>query len=165
MEVDEEAPDSQKSSTSFHSNQSEVSDESLRKVLESKAFNRAADSNESVLGCDISGPSLDNTHGFKMKLESLQATKAAIEHHFLTVLSVEIHVNTRKELRPDPDIDSISAIFYSVENDVPKDHILPVVLRGIIAVSPCFPLKFIKGLFFSINKIVYFYYFIVYLIY
>lgn len=153
MEIDEEASDSQKSSISHQSNQSEVSDESVRKVLESNTFNRAADSNESVLGCDITGPSLDNTCGYKMKLESLQATKAAIEHHFLTVLSVELHVNTRKELRPDPDIDGISAIFYSVENDVPKNHAMPEVLRGIIAISPSFPLKFIKSssLFFSLN--------------
>lgn len=35
----------------------------------------------------------------------------------LTLLSVELHVRTRKDLRPDPEFDSICAIFYHVQTD------------------------------------------------
>ena len=36
-------------------------------------------------------------------------------------MSVELHVETRGDLRPDPEFDSIKAIFYSIFNDVPPE--------------------------------------------
>lgn len=61
---------------------------------------------------DITGPSPNNTCGFKMKLESLQSNN---EHTDLTILSMELHVQTRNELKPNPEFDAISAIFYCLD--------------------------------------------------
>jgi DNA polymerase zeta len=62
--------------------------------------------------CDLTGPSLNNTYGFKMKLESLQAND---EHTDLTILAMEVHVQTRKDFKPNPEFDAISAIFFSLD--------------------------------------------------
>lgn len=61
---------------------------------------------------ELSGPSLNNTYGFKMKLESLQAND---EHTDLTILAMEIHTQTRSDLKPNPEFDAISAIFFSLD--------------------------------------------------
>lgn len=34
-------------------------------------------------------------------------------------MSMEVHVETRGDLRPDPEVDTMQAIFYSIFNDVP----------------------------------------------
>lgn len=47
-------------------------------------------------------------------------------------MSVEIHVQTRGDLRPNPEIDPISAIFYRIHNDVPEDHRRAPSVCGII---------------------------------
>ena len=39
----------------------------------------------------------------------------------LTILSIEIHAETRGDLRPDPEVDNIKALFYSIFNDVHPD--------------------------------------------
>ena len=36
-------------------------------------------------------------------------------------MSLELHVETRGDLRPDPEFDSIQGIFYSIFNDVPPE--------------------------------------------
>lgn len=38
------------------------------------------------------------------------------------MLSVEVHVETRGDLRPDPEVDGIQVIFYSIFNDIPADR-------------------------------------------
>ena len=37
-------------------------------------------------------------------------------------MSLELHVTTRGDLRPDPELDPIQAVFYSVLDDVPADR-------------------------------------------
>lgn len=61
-------------------------------------------SNESEILCD--------TFGFKVQLESLETND---EHTDLTILSMELHVQTKGEFKPNPETDEISAIFYSLE--------------------------------------------------
>ncbi|KAI8520921.1 error-prone translesion synthesis [Branchiostoma belcheri] len=56
----------------------------------------------------IEGPTLDNTYGFKVTQQNLQDAKALHEIQNLTVISMELHVRTRRELRPDPEYDPIS---------------------------------------------------------
>lgn len=59
------------------------------------------------------------------------------EYQFLTVLSLELHVTTRNDLRPDPNFDSIEAAFYCVRNDVPDDYSrLPKQVVGLLIVDP-----------------------------
>ena len=48
-------------------------------------------------------------------------TFTAFQNQYLTVLSLELHVETRGDLRPDPEFDSIQGIFYSIFNDVPPE--------------------------------------------
>lgn len=55
---------------------------------------------------------LSNTFGFKVNLESLGTND---EHTDLTILSMELHVQTQGEFKPNPETDEISAIFYSLE--------------------------------------------------
>ena len=42
-----------------------------------------------------------------------------LQFQYLTIMSIEVHARTRGDLRPDPEFDSICAIFYSILNDVP----------------------------------------------
>ncbi|CRK90677.1 CLUMA_CG004378, isoform A [Clunio marinus] len=77
--------------------------------------------------CDITGPTLNNTYGFKMKLESLQSNN---EHTDLTILSMELHVQTRDEFKPNPEFDAVSAIFYSLDGYCGGSN---KIVNGIIA--------------------------------
>jgi len=62
---------------------------------------------------------------------------------YLTLLSVELHVTSRSDLRPDPEFDEIRAVFYCLHIDQPvtaTDTVGPTVSRdidtnGVIAVS------------------------------
>lgn len=72
-----------------------------------------------------------STFGFKLQLESLQSSD---EHNDLTILSMELHVQTRGDFKPNPEHDEISAIFYSLEGFYDKNYVL-TSRKGIIAVS------------------------------
>ncbi|XP_019624970.1 PREDICTED: DNA polymerase zeta catalytic subunit-like [Branchiostoma belcheri] len=65
----------------------------------------------------IEGPTLDNTYGFKVTQQNLQDAKALHEIQNLTVISMELHVRTRRELRPDPEYDPICMLFYCLHDD------------------------------------------------
>lgn len=126
------------SQSSNNSTRSSLSEE-IPKTSQSTA--QSSDQNSSVIirnaniqedlsinDSDLTGPSLNNTYGFKMKLESLTTNE---EHTDLTILAMEVHVQTRNDLKPNPEFDAISAIFYSldgwfVDNEVKN-------LNGIIA--------------------------------
>lgn len=45
-----------------------------------------------------------------------------LQFQYLTIMSIEIHAETRGDLRPDPEHDPIQAIFYSIFNDVPPEQ-------------------------------------------
>uniref|UniRef100_A0A1Q3FV46 DNA polymerase zeta catalytic subunit n=3 Tax=Culex TaxID=53527 RepID=A0A1Q3FV46_CULTA len=77
-------------------------------------------------------PRSNNTYGFKVSFENLQKAKATCEYNHLAVMSVEIHVQTRGDLCPNPEIDPISAVFYRIHNDVPEDHRRAPSVCGII---------------------------------
>ncbi|KFB43668.1 AGAP013386-PA-like protein [Anopheles sinensis] len=74
----------------------------------------------------------DNAYGFKVNYENLQEAKPGCEYNYLTVLAVEIHVPTRGDLRPNPTMDPIAAIFYRIHNDVPPDHPKASSVCGVI---------------------------------
>lgn len=90
--------------------------------------------------CDITGPQLNNTYGFKMKLEKLAV---GAEHNDLTVMSMELHVQTRNELKPDPDFDAISAIFYCVDGHYVSENKV-VSSRGLVTYLNDIKVKHIK---------------------
>ncbi|XP_018346098.1 PREDICTED: DNA polymerase zeta catalytic subunit [Trachymyrmex septentrionalis] len=53
--------------------------------------------------------------------ENLQKARAVTVHQYLTLLSLEVHAVTREDLLPDPQYDSIAALFYAIYNDAPTD--------------------------------------------
>ncbi|KAL5288058.1 REV3L family protein [Megaselia abdita] len=71
----------------------------------------------------ISAPSLDNTYGFKVNLENLNHAKADIEYTQLTTIIMELFVESRGELLPNPEMDPISCIFYSIEINCPAEQL------------------------------------------
>ena len=48
---------------------------------------------------------------------------------------MELHFHTRGDLKPDPEIDPIRAIFYVVVNDVPEDSKIPALEKGKLFLS------------------------------
>ncbi|GFO03605.1 DNA polymerase zeta catalytic subunit-like [Plakobranchus ocellatus] len=69
----------------------------------------------------IEGPTPKNSFGFKVTQNQLQGAKARHKYQHITTLSLELHIETRGDLRPDPELDPIQAVFYSVLDDVPVD--------------------------------------------
>uniref|UniRef100_A0A8D0DQT0 DNA polymerase zeta catalytic subunit n=1 Tax=Salvator merianae TaxID=96440 RepID=A0A8D0DQT0_SALMN len=67
----------------------------------------------------IEGPSLNNSYGFKISVQNLQDAKALHEVQHLTLLSVELHARTRRDLEADPEFDPICALFYCISSDTP----------------------------------------------
>ena len=58
-----------------------------------------------------------NRHGYKYS-QKRKSTSVRHETQYMSVMSLEIHVNTRQSLAPDPEHDEVGCIFWSVqEND------------------------------------------------
>ena len=54
-------------------------------------------------------------------LQRVKKSTSKVNHQYITVMSLEVHVDTRQKLSPDPDFDPVSAVFYSIQNDIPED--------------------------------------------
>ncbi|KAJ9641369.1 DNA polymerase zeta [Coniosporium tulheliwenetii] len=82
----------------------------------------------------IDGPTQKNKHGFR----DSQKQKSSVQHvmQYMSIMSLEVHVNTRGTLIPDPEHDEISCVFWCVQSDDDahendgRPHI------GILALSP-----------------------------
>ncbi|XP_022788883.1 DNA polymerase zeta catalytic subunit-like isoform X1 [Stylophora pistillata] len=83
----------------------------------------------------IEGPSPNNTYGFKVTQINLRDAKALHEVQHLTLFSLELHVRTRRDMRPDPEFDRICAVFYYIQTDTPLPSGKNKV-TGIICVDP-----------------------------
>ncbi|KAL9114223.1 MAG: hypothetical protein Q9227_001645 [Pyrenula ochraceoflavens] len=64
----------------------------------------------------IEGPTQKNKHGFKYS-QRQASTSVQHETQYMSVMSLEVHVNTRGSLAPDPEKDEVSCIFWSVQSD------------------------------------------------
>lgn len=66
----------------------------------------------------IEGPTQRDGHGFKY---SQRRKSANIQHetHYMSVMSLEVHANTRGSLAPSPDEDEISCIFWRIQSENP----------------------------------------------
>ena len=51
---------------------------------------------------------------------------------------MELHISTRQKLTPDPDYDSVMAIFFVVWNDTPEGSTRPREYEGIFVFDPSF---------------------------
>ncbi|XP_045467770.1 DNA polymerase zeta catalytic subunit isoform X2 [Harmonia axyridis] len=83
----------------------------------------------------ISGATLNNTYGFQCSVQNYQAARASVKYEYLTILSMELHVNTRGDFKPNPQYDSIQAIFYCISNDVEENTVKPRSCEGIFVVD------------------------------
>uniref|UniRef100_A0A8C8FQF4 DNA polymerase zeta catalytic subunit n=1 Tax=Oncorhynchus tshawytscha TaxID=74940 RepID=A0A8C8FQF4_ONCTS len=83
----------------------------------------------------IEGPSISNSYGFKVSLQNLQDAKALHEVQHLTLMSMELHVRTRRDLEPDPEFDPICALFYCFSSDAPLPDSDKTQLTGAIVVD------------------------------
>ncbi|XP_040158873.1 DNA polymerase zeta catalytic subunit [Anopheles arabiensis] len=130
MESTEAAPNAATNEEQAEKNADMAAEETIAPVS-SIASSNQSDLEQSNANISSATPS-DNTFGFKVDYENLQDAKSKCEYNYLTVMSVEIHVNTRGDLRPNPATDPIAAIFYRIHNDVPPNHPRASSVCGII---------------------------------
>lgn len=64
----------------------------------------------------IEGPTQKNKHGFKFS-QKLKSTSVKHETQYMSIMSLEVHVNSRGDLVPDPAEDEIQCIFWTVEGE------------------------------------------------
>ncbi|KAH9863297.1 hypothetical protein IAQ61_009574 [Plenodomus lingam] len=64
----------------------------------------------------IEGPTQRNKHGFKFS-QKKQSTSVKHETQYMSIMSLEVHVNSRGSLVPDPTEDEIQCIFWSVQGE------------------------------------------------
>ncbi len=64
----------------------------------------------------IDGPTQKNKHGFKY---SQKHASSSVQHEtqYMSIMSLEVHVNTRGNLAPNPEKDEIACIFWCVQSD------------------------------------------------
>ncbi|KAM3861188.1 LOW QUALITY PROTEIN: DNA polymerase zeta catalytic subunit [Diretmus argenteus] len=84
---------------------------------------------------DIEGPSISNSYGFKVSMQNLQDAKALHEVQYLTLMGMELHARTRRDLEPDPEFDPICALFYCLNSDAPLPDSDNTQLTGAIVVN------------------------------
>ncbi|XP_021568529.1 DNA polymerase zeta catalytic subunit isoform X2 [Carlito syrichta] len=118
------------------SNKKESNTDTLRRVLLTQAKNQfAAVNSPKKETSQIDGPSLNNTYGFKVSIQNLQEAKALHEIQNLTLISVELHARTRRDLEPDPEFDPICALFYCISSDTPLPDTGRTELTGAIVID------------------------------
>lgn len=71
--------------------------------------------------CQITGVTLNNSNNFAVSCNNLQEVKALNEYLHLTILCIELIVETRGDYKPNPAHDTIQGIVYKIFNDVPED--------------------------------------------
>lgn len=64
----------------------------------------------------IDGPTQKNKHGFKYS-QKQSSTSVQHETQYMSVMALEVHVNTRGSLAPNPDEDAIACIFWCLQTD------------------------------------------------
>ena len=64
----------------------------------------------------IEGPTQRNKHGFKFS-QKRKSTSVQHEVQYMSIMSLEVHVNSRADLAPDPEHDEIACIVWSLKAD------------------------------------------------
>ncbi|GKZ42769.1 DNA polymerase zeta [Aspergillus brasiliensis] len=83
----------------------------------------------------IEGPTQKNDYGFKY---SQKGKSTSVEHHtqYMSIMSLEVHVNTRGVLSPNPEEDEITCVFWclqSEDEDLDANGTVPGVHVGVIS--------------------------------
>jgi len=64
----------------------------------------------------VDGPTQKNRHGFKYS-QKQKSTSVQHETQYMSTMSLEIHVNTRENLVPNPEQDEIGCVFWCLQSD------------------------------------------------
>ncbi|KAL2009094.1 hypothetical protein VTN00DRAFT_7288 [Thermoascus crustaceus] len=64
----------------------------------------------------IEGPTQRDPHGFKYS-QKKQSTSVEHQTQYMSVMSLEVHVNTRGSLAPNPEEDEISCVFWCIKSE------------------------------------------------
>jgi DNA polymerase zeta len=72
--------------------------------------------NTRLFQSQIDGPALKNKHGFSYS-QKPKSTSVEHEAQYMSTLSMEIHVNTRGKLVPNPEEDEVQCIFWCTASD------------------------------------------------
>ncbi|XP_065648573.1 uncharacterized protein LOC100213595 isoform X4 [Hydra vulgaris] len=81
---------------------------------------------------DIEGFTPNNTYAFKTTQQNIANAKAIHFNQSLTIASIELHIQTRRNLRPDPTIDPIILIFYTMHQEL-----LNIDVSGVFITDTC----------------------------
>ncbi|KAL6485419.1 hypothetical protein MHYP_G00048110 [Metynnis hypsauchen] len=84
----------------------------------------------------IEGPSICNSYGFKVSMQNLQEAKALHEVQHLTLMSMELHARTRRDLEPDPEFDPVCALFYCLSSDSALTDSYSKQITGAVIIDP-----------------------------
>ncbi|XP_059350922.1 DNA polymerase zeta catalytic subunit-like isoform X2 [Daphnia carinata] len=114
----------------------ESSNVGKQSVIKTEALNKAARKAKAGDRSQLEAPSLNNSFGFRVSFGNCHEAKAVHQNQYLTILSVELHIETRQSLRPDPEFDAVIALFYTVTNDVPLHSPTPDMVTGVIVIDP-----------------------------
>ncbi|KAM8847502.1 DNA polymerase zeta catalytic subunit [Synchiropus picturatus] len=106
-----------------------------RMLLTTQMKNQFASSVPKKENSQIEGPSITNSYGFKISMQNLQEAKALHEVQYLTLMGMELHARTRRDLEPDPEFDPICALFYCLSSDAPLPDMDACQLTGAIVVD------------------------------
>ncbi|KAG2468740.1 REV3L polymerase, partial [Polypterus senegalus] len=111
--------------------------DSLRRVLLTTQMKNqfAALNDPNKDSSQIEGPTLNNSYGFKVSIQNLQDAKALHEVQYLTLMTMELHARTRRDLEADPEFDPICALFYCITSDAPLPETDKMQLTGAIVVD------------------------------
>ncbi|KAH7037486.1 uncharacterized protein B0I36DRAFT_359172 [Microdochium trichocladiopsis] len=85
----------------------------------------------------IEGPTPKNKNGFKYS-QKVSSTSVQHEAQYMSTMSLEIHVNTRGKLVPNPEEDEVRCIFWCTKSDetfATSDHASLALKSGIIVLS------------------------------
>ena len=64
----------------------------------------------------IEGATQKNSHGFKYT-QKQESARVQVENQYMSIMSLEIHVNTRGKMVPDPEQDGISCAFWCFQSN------------------------------------------------
>lgn len=116
-------------------------DASLQSILDnSRLFKKTDGSNLGISYGQIEYQSVSSRSNITN--ENMNNARALTTYDHITTLCVEVHVNTRGDLLPDPQHDAITSIFYCVKNDVPPESSILQLEHGVIVIAPSGQFKF-----------------------
>lgn len=92
------------------------SETKLDRIVKTPSVNLAGKSSSQDDLSQIDAATQRNRHGFKYS-QKQDSTSVQHETQYMSIMSLEIHVNTRGKLVPNPEVDAIECIFWCIQSD------------------------------------------------